>query len=123
MVKNHEIIVEDLPVIPRVEGLIHGIRTAKYRSNLKGVPLEVARAVQKRQLTGAEAEVVFDELNARKQSLTAPNNVPPPQGPPEAVTSPAEEAWSPTAILDKIPTYELSPQDRAAGEAVRRPGE
>ena len=116
--KESPIELEELPLSPAAQEAIHEIAHTPYVSHLRQFSGSVlTRMVRDGEITIGEMADISSEREARRTSLTMPKHAIP-EDIPEPPSS--QEPWSPTALLDSMPTYEIDGRARAAGEAVIR---
>lgn len=107
-------IVEDLPLSPGAQELMHGIYRAPYKSTVRKL-LDGAglfNAVRTGKIDAREVEIIQAEGYAKQKLLTATPTIP--EAAPESFID--DDGWSPTAKLADMPEREYDARERAAGE-------
>lgn len=122
MTKSNEVIHEELPVSPFAQEVIHNIRATRFRPDLRDFTgNKLFSNIREGNVSPVEADRIRDEAAAKYKVLSLPKDSVTLELPEAAQPQPEEpEAWSPTDILDKIPTREYDVRERAAGEHLDR---
>jgi hypothetical protein len=79
----------------------------------------LARELRTGAITIGEYDIANSELASAKSRMTAPNDIPPAEVP---LQKDEEADWSPTSVLDTLPSAEdriYDARERAAGEGRR----
>ncbi|HWT55873.1 MAG TPA: hypothetical protein VN031_02470 [Candidatus Microsaccharimonas sp.] len=115
------------PVSPVVRQVLQAIHNAAYKSELgrRGYfgGATLARKVREGVINLDEMAIISNARDTRKTELSASADTIPAEVPePTDQTAIAQQEWSPTDILDRMPAREFDARERAAGEHLDRRG-
>jgi len=96
----------DQTQLPFADASLHGFLdriTHANRKELNGLRPEITKAAASRSITVTEADAAFGALVARRQQLKAPQNLEPPEDPPEFLRTRESDILLPADASNEVP--------------------